>query len=81
MKKTNLQFTFPLFLFLILFPLGGFSQAIAGGDSIGQKTRALKDENCLLEAELALASKGTSYIIYHPGPADRIGFCPCEDKP
>jgi len=63
MKKTNLQFTFPLFLFLILFPLGGFSQAVAGGDSIGQKIRALKDENCLLEAELALASKGTSYII------------------
>jgi hypothetical protein len=62
-KKANLQFNFPLFLFLILFSLGGSSQAIAGGDSIGQKTRALKDENCLLGAELGLASKGTSYII------------------
>ncbi len=62
-KKANLQFNFPLFLFLILFSLGGSSQAIAGGDSIGQKIRALKDENCLLEAELGLASKGASYII------------------
>jgi hypothetical protein len=48
---------------MILFSLQASSQAIAGGDSIGQKTRALKDENCLLEAELGLASKGTSYII------------------
>ena len=63
MKKANFQFNFPLFLFLILFSIGGSSQAIAGGDSIGQKIRALKDENCLLEAELGLASKGTSYII------------------
>ncbi|PIV21623.1 MAG: hypothetical protein COS40_07195 [Deltaproteobacteria bacterium CG03_land_8_20_14_0_80_45_14] len=62
-KKANFQFNFPLFLFLILFSIGGSSQAIAGGDSIGQKIRALKDENCLLEAELGLASKGTSYII------------------
>jgi hypothetical protein len=62
-KKENLQFNFPLFLFLILFSLGGSSQAIAGGDSIGQKIRDLKDENSLLEAELKLASKGTSYII------------------
>jgi len=62
-KKTNLQFNFPFFLFLILFSLGGSSQAIAGGDSIGQKIRALKDENRLLETELGLASKGTSYII------------------
>ena len=58
-----MQFNFPLFLFLILFFLGGSSEAIAGGDSIGQKIRALKDENCLLEAELGLASKGTPYII------------------
>jgi len=50
-------------LFLILSSLGTSSQAIAGGDSIGQKIRALKDENSLLEAELRLASKGTSYII------------------
>jgi len=62
-KKTNLQFNFPLFLFLILFSIGGSPQAIAGGDSIGQKIRVLKDENCLLEAELGLASKGTSYVI------------------
>jgi hypothetical protein len=62
-KKANLQFNFPLFLFLILFSLGGCSQAIAGGDSISQKIRDLKDENSLLEAELGLASKGTSYII------------------
>jgi hypothetical protein len=62
-KKANLQFNFPLFLFLILFSLGGSSQAIAGGDSIGQKVRELKDENSLLEAELRLASKGASYII------------------
>jgi hypothetical protein len=61
LKKTNLQFNIPFFL--ILFFLGGYSQAIAGGDSIGQKIRTLKDENCLLEAELGLASKGTSYII------------------
>ena len=58
-----MQFDFFLFLFSILFFLGGSSQAIAGGDSIGQKIRALKDENCVLEAELGLASKGTSYII------------------
>ena len=63
MKKANLQFNFPLFLFLILFSLGGYSHAIAGGDSIGQKIRVLKDENSLLEAELRLASQGTSYII------------------
>lgn len=63
MKKTNLQFNFPLFLFLILFSLRGYSQAIAGGDSIGQKIRALKDENRLLETELRLVSKGISYII------------------
>jgi len=50
-------------LFLILSSLGTSSQAIAGGDSIGQKIRALKDENSLLEAELRLASKGTSYIV------------------
>lgn len=63
MKNTNLQFNFPLFLFLILFSLGGSSQAIAGGDSIGQKIRDLKDENSLLEAELRLASKGVSYVM------------------
>jgi len=62
-KNTNLQFNFPLFLFLILFSLGGSSQAIAGGDSIGQKIRDLKDENSLLEAELRLASKGVSYVM------------------
>jgi hypothetical protein len=62
-KKANWQFNFSLFLFLILFSLGGSSQAIAGGESTGQKIRALKDENRLLEAELRLASKGTSYII------------------
>jgi len=50
-------------LFLILFSLGAYSQAIAGGDSISQKVRELKDENSLLEAELRLASKGASYII------------------
>jgi hypothetical protein len=48
---------------LILFSLGGSSQAIAGGDSIGQKIRDLKDENSLLEAELRLASKGVSYVM------------------
>ena len=63
LKKINLQFNIPLFLFLILSSLGTSSQAIAGGDSIGQKIRDLKDENSLLEAELRLASKGTSYII------------------
>jgi hypothetical protein len=63
MKKINLQFNFPVFLFLFLFSLGGSSQAIAGGDSIGHKIRALKHENCLLEAELRLASKGTSYVL------------------
>jgi hypothetical protein len=63
LKKINLQFNIPLFLFLILSSLGTSSQAIAGGDSIGQKIRALKDENSLLEAELRLASKGTSYIV------------------
>ena len=63
MKNTNLQFNFPLFLFLILFSLGGSSQAIAGGDSIGQKITDLKDENSLLEAELRLASKGVSYVM------------------
>jgi hypothetical protein len=62
-KNTNLQFNFPLFLFLILFSLGGSSQAIAGGDSIGQKITDLKDENSLLEAELRLASKGVSYVM------------------
>jgi len=59
----NLQFNISLFLFLILSPLGTYSQAIAGGDSLGQKITALKDENGLLEAELGLASRGTSYII------------------
>jgi hypothetical protein len=63
LKKINSQLNIPLFLFLILSSLGAYSQAIAGGDSIGQKIRALKDENCLLEAELGLASKGISYII------------------
>jgi hypothetical protein len=48
---------------MILFSLRAYSQAIAGGDSIGQKIRDLKDENSLLETELRLASKGTSYII------------------
>jgi hypothetical protein len=48
---------------MILFSLRAYSQAIAGGDSIGQKIRDLKDENSLHEAELRLASKGTSYII------------------
>ena len=48
---------------MILFSLRAYSQAIAGGDSIGQKIRDLKDENSLLEAELRLASKGTSYIV------------------
>lgn len=48
---------------MILFSLWAYSQAIAGGDSIGQKIRVLKDENSLLEAELRLASQGTSYII------------------
>ena len=48
---------------MILFSLGGSSQAIAGGDSIGQKIRDLKDENSLLEAELRLASKGVSYVM------------------
>jgi len=48
---------------LILFSLGGSSQAIAGGDSIGQKITDLKDENSLLEAELRLASKGVSYVM------------------
>jgi hypothetical protein len=63
LKKINSQLKVPLFLFMILSSFGAYSQAIAGGDSIGQKIRALKDENCLLEAELGLASKGTSYII------------------
>jgi hypothetical protein len=48
---------------MILFSLRAYSQAIAGGDSIGQKIRDLKDENSLHEAEIGLASKGTSYII------------------
>jgi hypothetical protein len=60
LKKINSQLNIPLFLFLILSSFGAYSQAIAGGDSIGQKIRALKDENCLLEAELGLASKGIS---------------------
>jgi len=63
LKKINLQLKIPLFLFMILFSLRAYSQAIAGGDSIGQKIRDLKDENSLHEAELRLASKGTSYII------------------
>lgn len=63
LKKINLKLKIPLFLFMILFSLRAYSQAIAGGDSIGQKIRDLKDENSLHEAELRLASKGTSYII------------------
>jgi len=59
----NFQLKVPLFLFMILFSLRAYSQAIAGGDSIGQKIRDLKDENSLLEAELRLASQGESYII------------------
>jgi hypothetical protein len=59
----NFQLKVPLFLFMILFSLRAYSQAIAGGDSIGQKIRDLKDENSLLEAELRLASKGISHII------------------
>jgi len=59
----NFQFKVPLFLFMILFSLRTYSQAIAGGDSIGQKVRELKDENSLLEAELRLASQRASYII------------------
>jgi len=63
LKKMNFQLKVSLFLFMILFSLRAYSQAIAGGDSIGQKIRDLKDENSLLEAELRLASQGTSYII------------------
>ena len=48
---------------MILVPFGVCSQAIAGGDTMAQKLRALEDENHLLEAELRLASKGMSYII------------------
>jgi hypothetical protein len=63
LKKINFQLKILLFLFMILSSLGAYSPAIAGGDSAGEKIRALKDENCLLEAELGLASQGTSYII------------------
>ena len=59
----NFQFKIHLSLFFILFSLQVCSQAMAGGDRVGQQIRALKDENSLLEAELRLASKGTSYII------------------
>jgi len=48
---------------LILFSFGAYSQALAGGDSLDKKIRALKSENSLLETELKLASKGTSYVI------------------
>jgi len=63
LKKMNFQLKVPLFLFMILFSLRAYSQAIAGGDSVGQKVRDLKDENSLLEAELRLASQRASYII------------------
>jgi len=63
LKKINFQLKILLFLFMILFSLRAYSQAIAGGDSIGQKIRDLKDENSLLEAELRLALQGASYII------------------
>ena len=63
LKKMNFQLKVSLFLFMILFSLRAYSQAIAGGDSIGQKIRDLKDENSLLEAELRLASQGASYIM------------------
>lgn len=62
-KKANLQSNFALFFSLILLTLAGSSGAIAGGDSIGQKIRALNEENRLLEAEATLASTGTTYVI------------------
>lgn len=63
MKKANLQSNFALFFSLILLTLAGSSRAIAGGDNITQKIRALNEENRLLEAEATLASTGTTYII------------------
>jgi hypothetical protein len=59
----KMPFNILCFLLMLLVPFGVYSQAIAGGDTMAQKLRALEDENHLLKAELRLASKGMSYII------------------
>ena len=53
----------PLLFFAVSISLGVCSDAFAGGDGIGRKIRDLKEDNSLLDAEMKLTSKGTSYII------------------
>jgi hypothetical protein len=60
-KKIKGSWSLPLFF--VLLSLGACSQAVAGGDSLGDKIKALKRENRSLEAELGLASKGRSYVL------------------
>jgi hypothetical protein len=67
LKKMRFQFKAPLSVFIVLFLLLTHSPSVAGGDLLSLKTRELKYENSLLETELRLASKKTSYIILDLG--------------